>query len=1243
MRSTPISSSPFLAVPQASWLCANELAFAIYDGFPVSPGHVLVTTRRVVETWFEASTDQQSALMALVNEVKTKLDASLSPRPDGYNVGFNSGRAAGQTVPHVHIHIIPRYRGDMADPRGGVRHVIPSKGNYLLDPAAQSSPRGGAELNLSIGHPDQSLWNRLQTRLVGAREIEVLASFVQLSGLDVIEERFFQALRANARVRVLVGDYLFISDARALDRLRGWIAMVNEEFGADRFDARLVETANLPGEPASFHPKAWRILNDTDGLIAVGSSNLSAAALKTGVEWNLLARVSHEDPLQATMALEYQKLWDTACTLTRERVERYAREADRAHTQKHEPESVDFTEAPPPPRRWQLLARKRLKELRFSGCRRALISVATGLGKTWLAAFDAQAVGRELGRCPRVIVIAHRAEILAQAESVFRRAMDSDWPKTTTSWCLGRDASFEGPLVVASIQKLARPEVCERLSGVAFDYAIIDEVHHAHAASYRRVLAKLQSSFVLGLTATPERSDGVDVAALFDDVLAWHASIGDGIQEESLVPFSYIGLRDDVDYRQIPWRQGKFDPGVLEEMLENSQRMESLWRAWIDHPGGRTLVFCSSRRHALYTRDWLRRQGVRVAAVFAAANSDPRAASLEELERGQLDAVCAVDLFNEGVDLPTVDRVVMLRPTESRVLFLQQLGRGLRAAPGKSRLIVIDFVGNHRVFARRIIHLLSLHKVDAGWIELRGWLDRAEASLPPGCFLEVAVEARDLLRSFIPGGTGAAVEAYRGMRDEQGRRPTMAALFHRGYLPATIRAAHDQWFRFVEQEGDLDEAERGVLATAPDWFRMLETTALNRSFKMVVLQVLLDQGALWTGLAVSDLAAACRHLLLGHPELCRDLVPNAQIPDHRQATPAVWNAWWRAWPLQKWTEPQGSRIWFGINGEQFTFLGKCDVALRSTFEAMTTEVVDYRLAQYLRRGRATAAAGFTAKVSHSGGHPILFLPDGGEWEGRPFAWTTVTLPDGSNWQFNFVKVACNVARPEGAKGNQLGTLLRSWFGSDSGLPGTNFQVRFEPAPAGFAATPVGLSTAIADGVPVKAGQAEMVEIPALILEPPEQEKYVSFAPVYSLEAAAGLWGPDHAPVSQGWMRVEKPKLSEAMFVGRVVGASMEPRIPSGSWCLFRRGRPVGSRNGRILLVQFSSLIDPEHGGKFTVKKYHSEKRQSDDGWQHEHIELRPINLAYTPIPVTENEAENMRIIGEFVAVVRSGSDEGKNR
>ena len=130
--------SPFLAVPVSDWLCSNDLAFAIFDGFPVSPGHILVTTRRIVETWFDATDEEQVALMALVKEAKRLLDLRLDPKPDGYNVGFNSGGAAGQTVPHVHIHVIPRYHGDMPDPRGGVRHVIPDKGNYLIGKSAKS-------------------------------------------------------------------------------------------------------------------------------------------------------------------------------------------------------------------------------------------------------------------------------------------------------------------------------------------------------------------------------------------------------------------------------------------------------------------------------------------------------------------------------------------------------------------------------------------------------------------------------------------------------------------------------------------------------------------------------------------------------------------------------------------------------------------------------------------------------------------------------------------------------------------------------------------------------------------------------------------------------------------------------------------------------------------------------------------------------------------------------------------------
>jgi superfamily II DNA or RNA helicase/diadenosine tetraphosphate (Ap4A) HIT family hydrolase len=689
--------SPFLKVDSSEWIAANDLAFAIKDKFPVSKGHALVISKRLISTWFAASDAEQTAMMSLVGDVQRFLDQQLHPKPDGYNVGFNSGIAAGQTVPHVHIHVIPRYHGDVADPVGGIRHVIPSKANYLRPLITATKP---ARVAMSTGHPGSPLWGQISHRLPGAREIDILASFVQLSGLDIIQETIFAALRGGAVVRVLVGDYLYISDPDALRRLHGWIEVAREEFGPSRFEARLVEMQSLPYQPESFHPKAWRILDESGGMLVIGSSNLSRAALKTGVEWNVVFCPA-EDSLERSLASAFMSLWALATTLTSEVTERYETAASRARELRVEPEAQDVSEPIPEPRPWQEKAVERLGQIRSENYRRALVAVATGLGKTWLAAFDIRAYGESLKGCPRVLIVAHRAEILVQAERTLRRALNDKWPERTVTWYLGSDSDLRGDLVVASVQKLSRPEGLEELSKHCFDYVVIDEVHHAHAPSYRKLLARLNASFVLGLTATPERSDGVDVVALFDDILAWQATIGDGINEGSLVPFYYIGLRDDVDFQQIPWRNGRFDIAVLEKRVEDSARMAKLWTAWTTHFGTRTIVFCCSQRHALFTRNWLQNRGVKAAAVFAGVGSDPRGESLRALTSGQLDAICAVDLLNEGLDLPDVDRVVMLRPTESKVVFLQQLGRGLRAAQSKSRLILIDFIGNRVRYCSR--------------------------------------------------------------------------------------------------------------------------------------------------------------------------------------------------------------------------------------------------------------------------------------------------------------------------------------------------------------------------------------------------------------------------------------------------------------------------------------------------------------------------------------------------------------
>jgi superfamily II DNA or RNA helicase/diadenosine tetraphosphate (Ap4A) HIT family hydrolase/HKD family nuclease/SOS-response transcriptional repressor LexA len=1230
--------SPFLARPSSDWLCSNDLAFAIFDGFPVSPGHVLVTTRRIVETWFDASDEEQAALMALVKEAKRLLDIQLAPKPDGYNVGFNSGAASGQTVSHVHIHVIPRYLGDMPDPRGGVRHVIPDKGNYLTEkPAKSCTPPA---ITLSTGQPYSPLWKSIGQRVSSAAEVDLLASFIQPSGLDLIQQSIFSALRSGAKIRILVGDYLYITSAEALRRLVGWMSLADETLENSPLEVRLAEISKLPSKPASFHPKAWRIIDSSGGLLVVGSSNLSKAALETGVEWNLIGQTTGSTPIDLELAHAFTDLWQQATPLDDALVSRYALHAKEAHRKFIPPESVDLPATLFPPRPWQRGALESLEQIRSDAYRRALVAVATGLGKTWLAAFDVLAAGKSLERQPRVLIIAHRAEILIQAEATIRTAMQAEWDETRVTWYLGANSDMSGDLVIASVQKLTRPEGLAALERHRFDYVVIDEVHHAQAPSYRRVMARLNATFTLGLTATPERTDGVDVASLFDDVLAWQATVGDGIAEGSLVPFHYLGLKDDVDFEQIPWRNGRFDPTALEEKLENSDRMERLWTAWQADPAARTLVFCCSRRHALYTRDWLCRRNVRAAAVFSGSGGDPRSDSLTDFIDGKLQALCVVDLFNEGLDVPDVDRVVMLRPTESKVIFLQQLGRGLRSADNKLRLKVIDFVGNHRVFASRLTHLLSLGNQSATWTDLKKFLKGGTPDLPEGCLLDLEVDAKELMLRLVPKTGSAVVEAYRSMRDELGRRPSPSELFHHGYLPRTLAARFGSWFGFISEQDDLSAEERLVFASFESWLAMLEATNLNKSYKMVVLRVLLDRDALWNGMDIEKLAAACREFLLSHQTLRQDLPPTQQFPDPAKAPLQAWAAWWLEWPLSRWMDEQAGRHWFKRDGDRFLAAFPCPEGLRSDFESMTAELVDYRLAHYaktrIEKAAELSAGRFVAKVSHSGGKPILRLPTVEELPGRPIGPTTATLPDGSQWVFKFVKIACNVASPVGSEENQILPLLRAWFGENAGAPGTNYQVAFTRTDSGWSVEPIAVATPLrivaTSSDTGDSDEPETHHLPGFSEAPAAKEKFTRLVPVYSLEAAAGLWGPESSPEEIGWAEAAGATIKPGMFIARVRGHSMEPKIKDGSWNLFRPC-PLGSREGRIVLVQFNSMGDSENGGRFTVKKYHSAKTVSQDAWQHDRIELLPLNPDYDPIPVAPHEGPEMVVVGEWVASI----------
>ncbi len=917
-------TSPFLDIGHDDWVASNDLAFAIFDRYPVSEGHVLVITKRETPDWWSCTPEERAALMDLVEQVRDLLDERF--QPDGYNVGFNAGEAAGQTVPHMHVHVIPRYGGDMDDPRGGVRHVIPERGNYLApwNPAPLITPVEG----------------RMRRALVQALltpqfdRIDLMVSFVQRSGLDLLGAHLDTALERGAQVRVLTTDYLGITDPAALG------------YFLDRLADPELSVRVFSDPTTSFHPKAYLFhrSQDASGLAIVGSSNLSRSALERGVEWNL--QTKHLTELHEA----FERLWNDprAVPLEREWLVQYAERrpiqvATVSTVEERDVADGIATESGPEPTSVQREALDALERTRSMGFEAGLVVMATGLGKTWLAAFDST---RPSFR--RVLFVAHREEILKQSRDVFRRVRpDGDF---TTFMGDERDAS--GDVVFASVQSLTRH--LPRVDPDAFDYVIVDEFHHADAPTYRRVLSHLRPTFLLGLTATPERSDRADLLALCADNLVYECDLVSGIQQNLLSPFAYRAIRDVADYAEIPWRAGRFDVAALAERLETQERARQVLDEWrrLGEARRRALGFCCSITHANFMAQSFIEAGVAALAVHSGQGSAPRDLALEQLHDGTVEVLFTVDLFNEGVDVPAVDTVLMLRPTESPIVFLQQLGRGLRRHPGKERLDVVDLVGNHQGFllkARLLAELGGLVAPTSRQAVER--LSDDSLELPPGCSIVVDTEVVDLFKEMLGRRSRgqhrevllAWVEAH------EGRRPT--ALEYSLYLNGPLPNVQAGWFGLLRDAGLLSDDEAAVVdSQVGDFLREIEKGAYTKSFKLVTLQAMLNAQRLHDGMPLRDLALGARWLVLRDRRLRNDLVNAVRsFADPARPSDSEWLAYWRRNPIDAWTAAGRADAdpWFRLDGEQFTPTFSAPEGLEHVADDLVGEIVEYRLHRYL--------------------------------------------------------------------------------------------------------------------------------------------------------------------------------------------------------------------------------------------------------------------------------------------------------
>ena len=1049
---------PFCSPSPERVFYRDSLVIGIWDGFPVTPGHALLIPTRHVPTWFDASLEERMALMRAVDVARAAIDANFGA--DGYNIGINSGEAAGQTVFHLHVHVIPRRHGDIADPRGGVRHVIPEKANYVRDAEHVVVPysRNVTPRALFTGGTEDPLLPQLKQHLATARAVDIAVAFTLRSGLQLVQPHLQDVLDRGGRVRLVTGDYLGATDPDALVRLLDL---------SGSLECRVYETGGAVGAGAfagSFHPKAY-LFYQADGTCAafVGSSNLSLTALTTGVEWNYRVLESRDMPGWHEVRAAFELLFASPNTvpLTHEWIEHYRQRRPIGRTAV----PVEVTSDPPPevpePHAIQLDALAALTRTREEGHGAGLVVLATGLGKTWLSAFDSRDFRR-------VLFVAHREEILGQALATFRRIRPHDLLGRYT----GEEKTQGAAVLFASIQTLSRQTHLDRFTPDEFDYVVVDEFHHAEARTYRRLIDYFRPRFLLGLTATPERTDGADLLALCDNNLVYRCDLTEGIRRGLLCPFRYFGVPDTVDYRNSPWRNKKFDEDELTKAVATEARAQNALDQYRRRGGRRTLAFCVSQRHADFMAKFLVGQGISSVAVHAGPSSAPRAESLEALKAGTLSVLCAVDMFNEGVDVPELDTVMMLRPTESRILWLQQFGRGLRLSDPEKRLTVIDYIGNHRSFMLKPQALFNLPPGDREVLNLLERLDAGTADLPPGCEVTYELEVKDILRALLSRSDSAVdllKRRYQDFRDTLGVRPTASEMFREGYNPRAMHGPFGSWLGFVKAQGGLGPKELSAHEEGSAFLAALETTEMSKSYKMLVLLALLNRNQFPGQLAVSSLADEIANIASHDPRVAQDL--GSAVADPRELQRML-----VANPVDAWVGGRGTGGVSYFSFDEGTLHTRIDFSPANveSGQELLREIVEWRLAEYFHRAGRTSPAEIVLKVNHSDERPILFpLPRETHPE-IPEGWTDVRV-ETETISANFVKVAVNVARRPGSDDNVLPDVLQRWFGPDAGRSGTRHQVILRRTDDGWDLRPLGHNSVGA--VPYKAYRR--AEIPPL--------------------------------------------------------------------------------------------------------------------------------------------------------------------
>lgn len=1129
-----------------------------------------------------------------------------------------------------------------------------------VDKSILSSVNYQPELLVNQKNPPIKVLSTILHELENCNQFFISVAFVTTSGVATIINKLKELESRDIKGKILVSQYLNFTQPEALKRLLQF----------ENIDLRIATTGNA-------HSKGYIFKRKEHFNLIVGSSNLTAPALSTNKEWNMKVSALDQSGIVEKLLGEFHSDFEKGTPVTAEYILTYEEiyQSQILSNQKSSFESLDTSQQLISPNSMQREALENLKNLRDEGKNKALIISATGTGKTYLSAFDSKAFNPK-----KLLFVVHRLTIAKESLKTFQTVFGSH---KTMGLYSGSQHDLESDFVFSTIQTISKGNHLDKFSKDHFDYIIIDETHRSGADSYLRLIEHFEPKFLLGMTATPERTDGSDIFQLFDHNIAYEIRLNRAMEEEMLSSFHYYGVTDlSIDNIEVN-KKSDFRYLVSSERVERIIEHVKFYGS--DNGITRGLIFCSRKNEAIELSGLFNSKGVKTIALTGDNSEEERARAIEMIETDNLsekiDYIFTVDIFNEGIDIPKINQIIMLRPTDSAIIFIQQLGRGLRKTEGKGYLTVIDFIGNYE--NNYLIPIALYGDTSYNKDSLRKLIAEGSRMIPGASTINFDEIAKEKIFQSIDSANmqlfADLKKDYNLLKFKLGRTPMMMDFIEHGSRdPFLFVNYSNSYYNFFLK---VEKVEKPALSKQQGKLLELFSKEINNSKRIeecLILKTLLDSRELSVK-QLKEVVLKKYHYSISD-ETIKSCVSNLNFEFIREKKNGKLLSAKEIYNINVLRIVDGN---FVFSNDFITHLNQIEFK-RFLLDSATYSIHEFdrlfdedkwqngfvlyrkysrkdvfRILNVTENPVAQNVGGYL--VSPDNEHCPIFV----NYHKEDHISESIKYVDEfvNNKEFDWMSKSnrtLNSKDVQSILGNN-GPIRLPLFIKKNNDEGMDFYYMGEVSPELDQVTQTTIPNDVGNQLPVVKIRFNLAtpvtasmynylheKSVTMIIKPEKTgkttpiQKSLNFEkelknpiPFYDFYAAAGTFSELQS--EKNFILIEGPENSsdKDYFACRIIGASMNRIIPDGSICVFKP-YTGGTRNGKIVLVESRDIQDPDFNSAFTIKTYSSEKSVSEESWGHTSIVLRPNSYdnSYQDIVITEENAGEMRIVGEYVQVLK---------